>query len=186
MEQSAAMWVEAVLLGEDLDRLVSQFAPMTIPIGAGHMVLSAPAPSALVPDVGLRVTCKARVSWPVLGIDVPVTIQSLVVLVRPTIVAGPDGQALVVTVEIESVDLAGVPKMVEEKITERVNADLGRRQVELSWNFARTLSHSFSLPESIRPLASLDLRVLAARLRVMADGVGLAVQLQSAVERTAD
>jgi hypothetical protein len=178
------MWVEAVLLGEDLDRLVAQFAPMTIPIGAGHVVLSEPAPAVLVPEVGLRVTCQARMHWPVLGIDVPVTIQSLVVMVRPAIVPGPDGQALVVTVEIESVDLAGVPKMIEEKITERVNAELGRRQIELSWRFMRTLSHSFSLPESIRPLASLALRAMAGRVRIQVDGVSLAVQLESAVERT--
>lgn len=178
------MWVEAVLLGEDLDRLVAQFAPMTIPIGAGRVVLSEPAPAVLVPEVGLRVTCQARIHWPVLGIDVPVTIQSLAVLVRPAVAPGPDGQALVVTVEIESVDLAGVPKMIEEKITEKINAELGRRQVELSWNFAQTLTHSFLLPESIRPLASLDLRVTAGRVRIQADGIGLAVQLRSAVERT--
>ena len=178
------MWVEAVLLTEDLDRLVAQFAPLTIPLGAGHLHLSDPRPCVLVPNIGVRVVCRAKVHWPVLGIDVPVTIQSLALLLKPQIVAGENGEALVVGLEIESADLVGVPKVFDHRITEMANKELIRKEVELSWCFVRTLTHSFQLPKSIAPLDSLDLTVLAGRVRILADGVGLAVKLDSAVKRT--
>lgn len=179
------MWVEAVLLTEDLDRLVAQFAPLTIPLGAGQLHLSDPTPCVLVPETGVRVVCRAKVHWPMLGIDVPVTIHSLAVLLRPQIAPGESGEALVVTLEIESMDLAGIPKMFDGRITEMANKELIRKEIELSWCFSRTLTHSFPLPNSITPLDSLDLTVLAGRVRVQSDGVGLAVKLDSAVRRHA-
>jgi hypothetical protein len=179
------MWVEAVLLRDDLDRLVAQFAPMTIPIGAGHLLLSDPSPCVPVPDVGLRVECKARVHWPVLGIPVPITVHSLTMLVRPEVAAGARGSVLVFKLEIEAMDLAGIPAVLAPRITGMVNDELARRQVELSWDFGSALTHSFHLPESMQPLGSLDLTVLAGRVMIRSDGIGLAVQLDSAVQRHA-
>jgi hypothetical protein len=179
------VWVEAVLLTEDLDRLVAQFAPLTIALGAGRLHLSDPEPCVLVPEVGVWVVCRAKVHWPVLGIDVPVTLHSLAVLLRPQVVAGESGEALAVTLEIESMDLAGGPKMLDDRITAMANKELIRKEVELSWCFSRTLTHSFPLPESITPLESLDLTVLAGRVRIRSDGIGLAVKLDSAVKRHA-
>lgn len=179
------MWVEAVLLGDDLDRLLAQFAPLTIPIGAGHLLLSDPAPCVPVPDVGLRVVCKALVHWPVLGMAVPITVHSLTMLVRPEVVAGASGCVLVFKLEVEAMDLAAVPAVLAPRITGMVNDELARRQVELSWGFANALTHSFHLPESMQPLDSLDLTVRAGRVMIRSDGIGLAVQLDSAVQRHA-
>jgi hypothetical protein len=177
------MWVEAVLLAEDLDRLVAQFAPLNIALGAGHLLLTDPGPCVLVPDVGLRVVCKAKVHWPVLGIDVPVTLHSLTVLVRLEVAPGEEGLRLVFKLEIEDVDLAAVPKMFAHRITEMANAELVRKEVELSWGFARTLTHSFHLPASMESVDSLDLAVTAGRVKILSDGIGLAVKFDSAVMR---
>lgn len=177
------MWVEAVLLTEDLDHLVGQFAPLTIPLGAGHLHLSHPDPCVLLPDVGVRVACRAKLHWPVLGIDVPVTIQSLTLLLRPQISAREHGDSLVVTLEIEDADLAGVPKILDRTITEMANKELIRKEVELSWCFARALTHSFELPKTLTPLDSLALSVQAGRVSVRSDGVGLAVRLHAVVQR---
>jgi hypothetical protein len=177
------MWVEAVLLTEDLDRLVAQLAPMTVAVGTSHLVLSDPAPCALVPDVGLRVVCKAEVHWPVLGIDVPVTARSVTVLLRPAIATRGEMEMLVVTLEVESADLTGVAGLFEERITDLVNKELVKKQVELSWGFAKALTHSFRLPRELAPLDSLDLTVLGGRVRVLSDGIGRAVKLDSGVKR---
>jgi hypothetical protein len=177
------MWIEAVLLTDDLDRLVAQFAPMTIELGAGDLLLCDPGPCVLVPDTGVRVICRGKARWPVLGIDLPVTIHALTVLLRPQIAGGDDGGVLVVKLEIESVDLAGVPKMFEHTITEMANKEVVKKEIELSWGFAKTLTHSFRLPESLAPLLSLDLTVLAGRVRIRSDGIGLAVRFESAVKR---
>jgi len=177
------MWVEAVLLTEDLDRLVAQLAPMTVAVGTSHLLLSDPAPCVLVPDVGLRIVCKAKVDWPVLGIDVPVTARSLTVLLRPSIARREQGEVLVITLEVEGADLAGIPGLFEQRITDLVNRELVKKEVELSWAFAKTLTHSFRLPEALAPLASLDLTVLGGRVRILSDGLGLAVKLDSGVKR---
>jgi hypothetical protein len=177
------MWVEAVLLTEDLDRLVAQLAPMTVRVGASDVLLSDPAPCVLVPDVGVRVVCKAKVHWPVLGIDVPVTARALTVLVRPSITQREQRDVLVITLEVESADLAGVPGLFEQRITDLVNKELIKKEVELSWGFAKTLTHSFRLPDALAPLESLDLTVLGGRVRILSDGLGLAVKLDSGVSR---
>jgi hypothetical protein len=90
---------------------------------------------------------------------------------------------LVFKLEIEKVDLAGVPKMFDHRIAEMVNAELVRKEVELSWGFARTLTHSFRLPSSIGPLESFDLTVLAGRVTILSSGIGLAVKLDATVKR---
>jgi hypothetical protein len=180
-----AVWVEAVLLAEDLDGIVVQFLPVTIALGAGQLHLSDPAPCVLVPDLGMRVVCKAKVHWPVLGIEVPVTAHSLEVLLRPEIATRNGADILVFKLEIENVDLAGVPKVFDHGITERINHALREEEVELSWDFASTLTHSFALPASISPCESLDLGVVAGRVRIRADGIGLAVMFTAAVNRRA-
>ena len=165
--------------------MVAQFAPLNIALGAGHLLLTDPAPSVLVPDVGLRVACKAKVHWPVLGLELPVTLHSLTLLVRPAIAPGAAGDRLVFRLEIESVDLAGLPKMLDRRITEMANAELVRKEVELSWGFAKTLTHSFPLPQAIAPLELLNLAVVAARMKIRSDGISLAVQFDSGVKRRA-
>jgi hypothetical protein len=179
------VWVEAVLLAEDLDGIVVQFLPVTIALGAGQLHLSDPAPCTLVPDVGLRVVCKAKVHWPVLGIEVPVTVHSLDVLLRPEIATRHGAEVLVFKLEIENVDLVGVPKVFDHRITEKINHELREKEVELSWNFTSTLTHSFALPASIDPCESLDLHVVAGRVRIGAHGMGLAVRFAAAVKRHA-
>lgn len=84
--------------------------------------------------------------------------------------------------EIENVDLAGVPGVFDRRITELVNEQLVRKEVGLSWAFASTLTHSFRLPQSIAPAGSLDLTVLAGRVKIRPDGIGLAVQFGACVK----
>src|SRR4051812_5252728 len=102
------MWVETILSRDDLAKLLAQALPLTIFLGEdrhdepaddriGNQANQAQSKGdhsltlhdlgdvSLVPDVGLRVTCKAKVSWPVLGIDVPIGLNSLTLSVLPTI-----------------------------------------------------------------------------------------------------
>jgi hypothetical protein len=139
----------------------------------------------MVPDIGLHIVCTANVKWPVLGIDVPVTARAVTVLLRPAIAKREDGEMLVVTLEVESADIAGVAGLFEQRITDLVNRELVKKEVELSWGFAQTLTHSFRLPETLAPLDSLDITVLCGRVRILSDGLGLAVKLDSGVKRHA-
>lgn len=85
------MWVEAILGTEDLSQLVAQLLPMTIHLGDGTLSLSDPKDISLLPDVGLRATCRGHVHWPLLGIEVPVALNLLTVILRPEIARCPRG-----------------------------------------------------------------------------------------------
>ena len=104
-------------------------------------------------------------------------------LLRAKIASRESAEALVVTIEVEDVSLAGVPEMFEHKITEMVNKELVRKEIELTWAYARALTRSFRLPSSIAPIESLDLIVLAARVKIVSDGMSLAVRLGSTLKR---
>jgi hypothetical protein len=180
------MQVEAILTKDDLPELIAQFAPLTIRLGKhGHLVVSDPTDVTLIPDAGARVCCKAKLAWIVLGLDVPVTLKSLILILRPEIVNDEKGAALVFKLEIEHIDLAGVPGFLDDSITDKLNRELAANHVELSWNYARTLSHTFKLPESLEPPESLELLAGSGRVQVTADAIRFTVPFRTAVARRA-
>ena len=180
------MWVEAILMKEDLSKLIGQFLPVTIRLGDtddGELALHDPSDVSLVADVGLRVVCKAKVHWPVLGIDVPVTLHSLTVVLRPEAMRGEHGDAIVFKIEIEHADLAGVPSIIDDRITEFVNKELAAKHVALTWDVADTLATAFELPDTLQPLDALRLGVGGVRVKVTEDALGIAVLFDYAVVR---
>jgi hypothetical protein len=178
------MWVEAILLEQDLAALVKQFVPVTIRLGDdGEIQVTDPSDIALVADVGLRIVCKARLRWSVLGIPVPVHVDSLVVLLRPEVTMTPGGQQVVFKLEIEHADLSGIPTAIDVRITELVNRELASKQVELAWDYAKTLSHVFELPDALQPLERLELTVAGARVKATREAVGLAIEFHAHVRR---
>lgn len=179
------MRVEAILSVADLIAIASQFMPFSIDLGGeGSLVLTDPSDVSLLAGNGIRVVCKAKLEWPVLGIVVPVTVQSLVVVVQPEIVKTTDAEALVLKLEVEHADLAGVPTFVDNRITEKVNAALAEKHVELAWNFAGTLNHAFALPKSLAPLEAFALSVVGARVVVTPEAMGFSVAFKSSVTRS--
>lgn len=177
------MWIEARLLPTDLDRIVAQLIPVTIPVGDGHLRLFDPESCTLVPDVGLRIACAAQLHWPVLGMDVPVTARSLAVVIRPTLVHRGEHDVLVFKASIDSADLEGILKLFDNPLTHMANKELLRQEVELAWDFSKTLTHSFDLPPTLEPLDSIGLWVREGRLHIGADALSLSVRLVSTVKR---
>jgi hypothetical protein len=185
------MWVEAVLSKEDLVSLVAQIVPLTIRIdpdaGADHYIeLETAADLVLVADQGLRMTTQAKIHWPVLGITVPIKIDPLSVIIRPTVTQTPEGDALSFTLEIEQADFAGIPAFGDQPITDKINRELSKRHVELAWAFAAMLSHRFNLPPLLEPLDSLALNVAWGKVRVTDEAMVLAISFHAAVSRRGD
>ena len=179
------MRVEAILSVADLMALAAQFMPFSVELGGeGSLVVTDPSDLTLLAGNGVRVVCKAKLKWPVLGIVVPVTVQSLALVVQPEIAKTTDGEALLLKLEVEHADLAGVPTFVDKRITEKVNAALAEKHVELAWNFAGTLNHAFALPKSLAPLEAFALSVIGARVVVTAEAMGFSVAFQSSVTRS--
>jgi hypothetical protein len=179
------MWVEVILSGEDLKELFAELMPLTIHFGHKDQYLSFNdlREITLVPDTGLRIACKAKVCWPLLGLALPIPLHSLVVLARPEVAQTPEGDILVFKLFIEHADFAGIPTAIDERITDKVNKALSERALDLSWNFARTLSRTVKLPRSLRPLDALSLRLAWGKVRVTDEAMVMAVSFHSKLSR---
>ena len=101
----------------------------------------------LVPDLGLRIECKARVRWPVLGIELPVALNALTLMLVPSVGQGPHGDTLVFRIAIEHADFTAVPDIIDQRITKAINAKLESKDAELCWDLSKTLTLSARLPE---------------------------------------
>jgi len=180
------MWLEAIFTQDDLQDALSQFAPVTIALGesGGELALDKPTHVELVDGRGLRVDWSAVVRWPVLGFNVPVTIDALRVILEPEIVQTHDGDTLVFGIQLEAADVKLLPAILDEKVVSRINEELRRRKTELSWNFTKTLTNTIPLPKIFAPRTTLELRVLGGKVKTQDSLVGLAVAFQAKLLRS--
>jgi hypothetical protein len=182
------MRLHAVLPLAEVQSLLSELLPLRVLLGEGgdderSLVLRDAREVEFVAGQGLRVACKADVRWSLLGVSVPVHLRSLSVLLSPRISERDGGAALVFQLAIEYADLAGVPALIDAHLVERVNQALNERQVELAWNFTRTLTHAFALPAMLESVRSFNLGVAASAVEVHPDALHLEVDLRAGFTR---
>jgi hypothetical protein len=180
------MWLDAIVTSSDIQALVDQLTPATIPLGErGHLFFDAPADVSLVADRGLRLRCHAKLAWPVLGIEVAVTIKSMTLLVIPSVESRDGEQVIVFSPEVDALDLALVPDIGDAEIRAFINRALLEKRIELPWNYRETLGHQFPLPDWFGPGAAFGVRPNGAAIKVTNDTMGLAIGFHAGVEPTA-
>ena len=182
------MWIEAVVKKEDLIAIANRFAPIEIKLGdgGGTLRLEDPSEISLIPAVGLHVHCTAHLTWPVLGMKIPVTIRPLIVRVLPEIDKREKGQALVFKLQIEHADVKTVPTIIDNEITNLINRELTKKRVDLAWSFADTLTHEFDLSTVLPPILALGLDVTGGTVRITDDALILAVSFATHVTRVSE
>ena len=143
-----------------------------------YIELTSASDLALVADQGLRMTTKARIHWPILGIAVPIKIDPLRVMIRPQIIVAPGGgDALSLALEIEHAEFAGILALGDQPITDKINSELGK--LDLAWAFAAMpLSDQFKMPSMLEPLDSLALKVAWGKVRVTDEAIVLAISFR--------
>jgi hypothetical protein len=175
------MWVEAIVSVDDFRSLAAELFPVRVHLGAAdsdhYLFLSAMREVALVEGRGLRLVCDAQIRWPILGMDVPINVERLTVMLEPSV--PNEGGELFLDVQLEHADVAWMPALLDTKIVEAVNEALQKRRADLSWNFAKTLSHDFPLPDMLQPLRGLGLKAAWGKTRVTSEGVVLVVSFQA-------
>lgn len=181
------MWAEIIFSRDDLARALGQAFPLAIQLGETDvqhsLALSELGEVSLVPDVGLRVVCKAELQWPVLGIHVPIVLRELKVILHPDIGKGPDGDILVFRVSIEHADFSALPTFVDNGITSAINAKLASKDAELSWNFSKTLTFNVPLPAMLESLSSFAAKPAWGKVRISEEAVVYAASFHSALVR---
>jgi hypothetical protein len=186
------MWIEAILTANDLQALLGQFCPAVFRLGdSGELELDEPTDVALIEGRGIRVVCAAKLTWPVLGIHVPVSARSVAVMISPVVehvgegnLEGEDrSEALVFKLGIEHIDVTLLPAFVDDRVTARVNEELEKKHVELAWKFPDTLSHVFDLPDAMLSTSGLGLEVVSGSVRVTESALAFAVSFRTKVQR---
>jgi hypothetical protein len=176
------MRLEAVLTKADIERVLRQFSPLTIRLGdGGRLVLVGPMEVSFIPDSGVGVICDATLHWPVLGFDVPVALRGLTVRIFPVVEAAAEGSRLVFRLHVDHTGVSMLPAMFDERATARVNEELQKKHVELSWAFTKTLTHTFGLPEAMASAASISLIATGGTVKTSDGALGLAVCFETAV-----
>ncbi len=175
-----------MLSREEITQLVQQLMPLKILIGdegKGSLDLAEPQNVALVAGAGLRVECRAVITWPVLGVEVPVTLNSLGVLLSPSIAEHEGREQLVFRIELEHADLVSLPAWFDARLTERINKEMDERKVQLTWNFIKTLSHAFALPDMLEPVETFELQGEHGSVTVTEDALRLKIDFRTKITR---
>jgi hypothetical protein len=175
------MWLEAIVSLEDFQALAAELLPVRVQLGAAdsdhYLFLSAASQVSLVEGRGLRVVCSAQIRWPVLGMDIPINVDSLTVVLEPS-VPNESGE-LFVGVQLEHADVAWVPSVLDKKIVAAINEALNQKNAELAWRFETALSHEFALPEMLQPVRALGLKAGWGKVRVTAEAMVLAISFHA-------
>lgn len=182
------MWIEAVLSKDDIADLARKLSPLEIRLGdaGGKLRLTEPREIFLMPTVGLHIVCSGHLEWPVLGVSVPVTFHSLRMRVLPEIDKRSDGDALAFKLEIEHADIAVVPNLVDNHITDVINRELAKKGFGIAWDFTDSLTHVFELPDAFDAPRSIGLRVRAGHVRVTDEALVLAISFDASVGRESE
>jgi hypothetical protein len=176
------MWVEAILAKDDLDKALSDFCPLRIHLGEdGSILVSDPRSLELVPDVGLRMSVTVEVHWPVLGVQIPVSVRAAALEVKPEILKTPEGDSLTFKLRLDDIDISIFPSIIDRGVVDLVNKELEAKHVELSWNFIETLSHVFDLPAALASAAAIDLRAGWGSVRITSEALVLAISFEARV-----
>jgi hypothetical protein len=175
------MWLEAIVSLEDFQALAAELLPVRVQLGSAdsdhYLFLSAASEVSLVEGRGLRVVCSAQIRWPVLGMDIPINVDSLTVMLEPS-VPNESGE-LFVGVQLEHADVAWVPSVLDKKIVAGINEALKQKDRELAWSFETALSHDFALPEMLQPVRALGLKAGWGKVRVTGEAMVLAISFHA-------
>jgi hypothetical protein len=181
------MWIEAIITEEDLRQVLATLLPVKIHLdtdpGTDRWIeLGKPETVELVESRGMRMSCPAELRWSIVGIDVPVKINQLIVYLTPKVVEKNRGEVLTFGIQLEEADVAGLPGLVDGAIVKAVNAALDEKSLE--WDFRETLLRKFEMPGMLEPIATLDLESKWGKVRLSGEAIVLALSLHIAFTRT--
>lgn len=175
------MWVEAIVSLEDFQALAAELLPVRVQLGPAdsehYLFISAASQISLIEGRGLRIVCNAQVRWPVLGMNIPIDVDKLTVVLEPSVPT--ESGELLVGVQLEHADVAWVPSVLDRRIVSGINEALRQKKAELAWRFQNALSHQFVLPEMLQPVRALSLRAGWGKVRVTSEAMVLAISFQA-------
>jgi hypothetical protein len=175
------MWIEAIITKDDFANAIRSITPVRIHFDDNDktnrwLFLGQPTNVELVAEKGIRISCPAEIMWSMVGVNVPIKLHTLQVLLRPEIVAKPTGHVLAFNLELEEADFKNIPGFLDNGIMKAVNTALAAQ--DLAWDFTKTLTNSVKMPKQLDPIETLEIKVNWGKRRVDDEAVVLVVSFQ--------
>jgi hypothetical protein len=174
------MLVEATITVEECRSFLRTITPLVFEIDGPRRTLSVDTPESveMVADVGLRLRAAARVHWSIGHIHLPIAINVASLVLVPAIEKHGAREALVFRFRIEHVDFKVVPDLIDDAITDTINAALAKNGA-LRWRFMETLDFHFPLPPRIDTSSRVDLGAKSGRVKITEDAIVFAATFEA-------
>jgi hypothetical protein len=174
------MWLEAILSRHDLEEVLRELTPATLALGEhGTVCLGPPTEVTLLEARGLRVACPVTIHGSVLGLSVPIRVESATFCLEPSIASRAGRDVLVFKVVVEAIDVAALPHIVEGVAVDAMNSAIVAHETELTWDFRKTLSHRFSIADGHKATRKVDVSAAWGKVRITAEAFVLAVSVHA-------
>lgn len=131
----------------------------------------------LLPTRGIQAIGHVKVEWPVLGIQIPATVDDLELHVLLSLSGQGADAVLRVQFEIQAADIRNVPGFIEKPVIAKVNDALASDGATITWGLGKTFGTSVALPKLIQPQRKLGVAMSDATLAITGD----ALELQAAI-----
>jgi len=187
--------VEIVLtLGrEELMTALNEVLPMRLMLGKlegtdspAWILIEQFASKTYVVGLGLRVTCAARVHYPIPILPDYFDVTHVALQLVPEIVATDDGAILAFTLSVTDFDLKSIPAFVDRIIASRINSALRSRATSIAWDFRKLLDRIIPLPHHLELLRGVTLTSPRGEVSVGALGIVLGLTADVGFQHLAD
>ncbi|MFI5297331.1 MAG: hypothetical protein ACHREM_04475 [Polyangiales bacterium] len=182
------MWLQAAFSQKDLVVFAQNLFPVHLALEGGdergrHLYLGKPRTLELVADQGLRVEMRARVRWPMLGINMPIDVPNVTALLRLKVMQRGGEDVFAFAPEIEALDVTHLPGFADDSLMKAINAEIAKDHDALTWRFTHTLDFQVPIPEVATPARRLHLVAKWGDVVVTKDGVQLVATFNAELSR---
>lgn len=180
------MKLQLVVGAQELVDAVVEILPMRLYLGKPSeddrpwFQINSVRDAMFIPQDGLRITCAATVHYPLPVLPDEYTVLETRVVMQPRLKTSEErggGPVLAFMLGIEDFDIKYVPRFVDDTIAAFINKQLRDRASTISWNFTKTFTRSFKLPERMRLVTDLLIRSESADLVVSEDAITLTLNV---------
>lgn len=180
------MKLQLVVGAQELVDAVVEILPMRLYLGKPSeddrpwFQINSVRDAMFIPQDGLRITCAATVHYPLPVLPDEYTVLETRVVMQPRLKTSEErggGPVLAFMLGIEDFDIKYVPQFVDDTIAAFINKQLRDRASTISWNFTKTFTRSFKLPERMRLVTDLLIRSESADLVVSEDAITLTLNV---------
>ncbi len=175
------MWLQATFGKSDFEHIAERFLPMKLAIDTTNLFIARPTQLTFIPEVGVRIDSHAKAEITVVGIKMPVTVESAAIVIVPYVAKEHDREKLMLKLTLEELDLKYLPKFVDDTVADHIRESLLRPV--FVWDFLETLDFDIPLPESVAPVKNLKLAAKWGAVKVSEDAITVACSFDASTVR---